>query len=168
MYKKGYYKDPYIVGFLKDNFLRPSCYNCQYANTNRISDITIGDFWGYKSTSKKDKNDDKGISLVIINSKKGNEYFEHCKKNLVYFSRNLDEAVKGNKCLSESFQKPVTREAFWEDYVKLSFEQIIEKYMRHDKITFTQFVWSNFSYKYARLILLPYIVLSKIKRIISK
>ncbi len=53
---------------------RKSCAECSFSNMQRCGDITIGDFWGVK---KKNKflDDDKGISLVICNTKKGNDLF---------------------------------------------------------------------------------------------
>ena len=50
----------YIKGFLKGNFLRSSCYNCAYTNLDRVSDLTIGDFWNYFSdnVNSEDIDDD--------------------------------------------------------------------------------------------------------------
>ena len=61
--------------------LRPSCYECNYSNLNRISDITIGDFWGIEKVDKKFKVSD-GVSLCIVNSEKGKKLFENIKENI--------------------------------------------------------------------------------------
>lgn len=67
--------DPYYALFLANLSLRPCCFHCKYASTNRRSDITLGDFWG---VSKKHPElfDHKGTSLVLINTKKGMEVLE--------------------------------------------------------------------------------------------
>ncbi len=57
-------KDPYMQMFLSDFCLRPSCYECK-AKTLRLSDLTIGDFWGI-DTIAPEMNDSKGTSLVIV------------------------------------------------------------------------------------------------------
>ena len=54
---------------------RPSCSMCQYTNYNRPGDITIGDFWGIDKIDSNYK-DDLGISLVIVNSDKGQRVFD--------------------------------------------------------------------------------------------
>lgn len=36
----------FMKGFLKNLYLRPSCYNCPCRNFKSGSDITIGDYWG--------------------------------------------------------------------------------------------------------------------------
>jgi coenzyme F420-reducing hydrogenase beta subunit len=128
-YTKSNLEDPYSRGFLRDYFIRPSCSNCQYTNINRNGDITIADFWGYKSTNEKDFNDDKGISLAIINSKNGERLFQLCKNDLVYFKRDIDEAIKGNRCLSSCFPPSPKRKEFWEDYNSKPFKYVIKKYM---------------------------------------
>lgn len=114
--------DPYLVGFLRDCFLRPSCYECSFANTNRQGDITLGDFWGYK-----DSHDNKGISLVIVNSKKGQALINSIS-NSKLIERDLFEAVAGNPCLSYSFPSPTNRKEFWKDYGNLSFVKLSKKY----------------------------------------
>ena len=39
-------KDLYLRGFLKDLYLRPSCYSCSTKSGKSGSDITLGDYWG--------------------------------------------------------------------------------------------------------------------------
>ena len=66
-------KDPYMQMFLSDFCLRPSCYECK-AKTLRLSDLTIGDFWGI-DTIAPEMNDSKGTSLVIVRTNQGEEIF---------------------------------------------------------------------------------------------
>ena len=134
VYTKSNLKDPYSRGFLRDYFIRPSCSNCQYANIIRKGDMTIGDFWGYKSTNKKDLDDDRGISLAIINSRNGKKLFEFCKNDIVYFKRSIDEAIRGNKCLSSCFLASSKRKEFWQDYNLRPFKYVIKKYMYPESV----------------------------------
>ncbi len=66
--------NPYMRGFLKNIYLRPSCYHCHCKNGVSHSDITIADFWGINRLMP-DFDDDKGTGLVLISSKKGVMYF---------------------------------------------------------------------------------------------
>ena len=47
--------------------LRRSCYDCPFKDINRSADLTIGDLWG----NKNQHNYNDGLSLVLVNSKKG-------------------------------------------------------------------------------------------------
>ena len=65
-----HYKNPYMKGFLNNLFLRRSCYDCLFRRGESQSDMTIADFWGI-SKLFPDFDDDKGVSLVLVNTIKG-------------------------------------------------------------------------------------------------
>lgn len=73
-----YYDNPYMKGFLCDLYLRPSCYECKSKNGASKSDITIGDYWGVKEVDKE-LDDDKGLSIVMLNTQKGQTFFMQLK-----------------------------------------------------------------------------------------
>ena len=54
--------------------LRDSCYKCAYSNLSRCEDLTLGDAWGVKKHNS-DFADPRGVSLVLINSAKGEKLF---------------------------------------------------------------------------------------------
>ncbi|MGC3978508.1 MAG: Coenzyme F420 hydrogenase/dehydrogenase, beta subunit C-terminal domain [Paludibacteraceae bacterium] len=103
-YIGGWFNDPFLRIFLRDNVLRECCYSCKYANMNRIGDITIADYWGFKTKNNKDKNTDEGISLALINNLKGEALFERCKTSLTFFRREKGEISKSQKNLSSSLE----------------------------------------------------------------
>lgn len=57
--------------FYQHIMLRPSCGYCHYTNFNRPSDFTIADYWGWERINPNFNKDDKGVSLVLINTRKG-------------------------------------------------------------------------------------------------
>ena len=75
--------------------MRPSCYNCQFKGINRISDITLADFWGVQNILP-DMDNDQGTSLILINTSKGYEMFQKVKNKMVYKKVDLDKAVLYN------------------------------------------------------------------------
>lgn len=117
IYENDTYHDPFIRGFLREYFLRPSCHDCQYTNINRPADITLADFWGYKETSFQDQDNDQGISMVMINNENGENLFNLSKNNLKAFHRTLEDAVQGNQALKNVF--PLTK-------IENSFGMILE------------------------------------------
>lgn len=74
---------------------RPSCANCKFCNKNRKSDLTIGDFWQVEKFIPEiaDKN---GVSLLFINSKKGEQVFESMKEKIEYKETNFKDAFMHN------------------------------------------------------------------------
>ncbi len=116
---------PWIKGFVGGGglYMRNSCHNCNFRGLPRISDITIGDFWGIKGM--KDEDMFKGISSVMINSKKGKEMFEKIKENIIFERRNLDELLSGNPAVLYSPEKNKNRDVFFRTLKDKSFSEAV-------------------------------------------
>ena len=117
-YIKSKFDDEYLIGFLTELTLRPNCYSCPYASTNRTGDITLADFWGYKSTDFKMRNTEKGISLVLINTDKGHNAFDDIASEIRIVKKKLKEAMSGNRSLKEPWCKNPKADEFWNAYIK--------------------------------------------------
>lgn len=123
-------KDAYYNLFNIGYSLRESCHDCQYANISRVSDITLADFWGYRAHSLKTVSYNKGTSCIIVNSEKGSEFIDKIKNAIFIEERTIDEAIRGNKCLKESFKLDEKKAAaFWEDFdSKMTVVNLDKKY----------------------------------------
>lgn len=105
--------------------LRPSCSECKFCNLKRPSDITIADFWGIAKTMPEFK-DEKGVSLVLVNTSKGQSLFSEISMTLEYRLSNTRD------CLQHNLQQPTAasplRDQFWNNYQKHGFKYIAGKY----------------------------------------
>ena len=105
--------------------LRPSCYECPYATTERKTDMTIGDFWHIEETIPDFYNPD-GNSVFLIHTKQGEELFKKIQSNLEYRLSNTTQ------CWQTHLEKPTAksehRNEFWEDYQKKGIDFIMKKY----------------------------------------
>ena len=93
--------DPYYSNFLNCNTYRLSCYNCEFACLNRTSDITLADYWGVLQFHSDFYSKD-GVSLVLINSKKGKDIFNKVKDKIEYIDTGISNAIQKNKNLIKS------------------------------------------------------------------
>lgn len=82
-------EDSYMRLFLRDICLRPSCHHCRFKDLPRLSDLTIGDAWGIEK-HMPDMDDDRGTSVVLVNSEKGRKLFEAVEDRLVCRQGTLD------------------------------------------------------------------------------
>lgn len=114
--------------------LRKSCETCQYASKNRPSDITMGDCWGIEKIKPDLWNDNLGVSVCLIQTKKGLELFEMSKSKLDYFE--IDSANYSQPNLLAPSTVPYQKENFWNDYIKISFEKLLKKYSVYGGIIF--------------------------------
>ena len=105
-----YNKDPYMIGFLSNLTLRPSCYDCRFREGRSGSDITLGDFWGINKI-RPDLDDDKGLSLVTVRTPQAAEILRslHCPLT----EMNLEEAVRYNPSIRTSVAIPTKRGLFF-------------------------------------------------------
>lgn len=122
-------ENPYFIMFNSGKALRPSCYNCAVKNGKCQSDISLGDFWGINNYTNAFE-DDKGVSLICINTDAGKNIFELISNKLFYISDGLDyeKAAISNPGVNRSVKKSIERENFYLDLYELSFEEFLKKY----------------------------------------
>lgn len=100
LYERKLNKDLYLKGFFTSLFNRDSCYKCQYAQKQRNSDITLGDFWGVNNKVIP-FNVKEGVSLCMINTEKGNNLFNAVAVKIEKVQRPVNEAIKNNEPLNK-------------------------------------------------------------------
>lgn len=110
----------YMKGFFKALFNRECCYKCMFAKPERISDITLGDFWGLEMASVN-TTIDKGISLVLVNSDKGRLLLEMVKDDIEMVARPLEEAIVGNAPLRHPMPRTWRYHIYKKLYPKVGF-----------------------------------------------
>ena len=120
-------QDPYLRLFLKNYGLRPSCYNCCHKGLNRNSDITLADFWGIGKVVPS-FSDGKGVSLVLVHSQKGKDIISAISDKIVTSEANAVKAMDGNISGLESADSPKRLAEFWNNYEKMSVEDLANKY----------------------------------------
>ena len=152
-YSQIFQADPFMQAFLKDLCLRSSCYQCGFKSANRISDITIADFWGVQNVAPE-MFDDKGTSLVLLQSPKGQEVFDKIKSDTDFAEVDCEKSLQFNTAAFRSCAEPKNRGKFMKNIDKFPFDKLVRKYT---KISFTKKIFS-----FVRK------VLGKIKRILKK
>lgn len=121
-------KDPYLRGFSSGLFKRPSCHSCKFANDNRCSDITLGDYWKV-SKFHPEMDDNKGTSLVILNTVKGRNLFDKCKERTSFVESNIEYAKSSQPCLISPCQPRDDRTEFFRELGSYHFEKVMKKFM---------------------------------------
>lgn len=130
------HEDDYRRGYHLNVYERPSCYDCKFKGMPRISDITLGDFWGLQQIDPvMDKN--LGTSLIMINSKKGERFFEKIKDKLEWKKYTLEQAIQGNRTAIIGGELPypshINREDFFKSIDEYPFDQCADRYFPYQK-----------------------------------
>ena len=127
-YKESYTKDIFIKSYLSNMNLRPSCSFCSFKQTHRLSDITLGDFWGVENVCPE-INDKKGISLVLLHSQKGKEIFESISSNVEFKWVDFTKAISGNKAYLYSSPTNAFSTKFLSKLTDKNFDRRAKKYI---------------------------------------
>lgn len=128
--KIRYYRDPYMFGFLRGLTFRRSCYSCRYACISRCGDFTLGDFWGLGHDAGFDNG--KGVSLVLVNTRKAEKLWREISENCRYVSRDVVEAQSGNGQLQCPSKMHHNYDKFISLYPQIGFKSAIHKCLRMD------------------------------------
>lgn len=137
VYRKKNFYDIFCLGFLRGLFCRQACFSCPYAQSERVGDITLGDFWGFdnKKEAFPVKTKD-GLSLVMVNTQKGQKLFDNSNHNMIYLKRELEEAVNGNKQLRHPSKKHKNYNKFRDNYLKSGFEKAAKRALWKERIAY--------------------------------
>ncbi len=119
----SYMDNVFFRGFLKDVYLRRSCYNCQYRMYHRSTDITLADYWGVERLCPE-MYDNKGTSMVLTHTSKGEMVLLELGKNEVEtLPQSKDDVAKYNPCLDRENPKDLKRKRFFRVFRFTSFER---------------------------------------------
>lgn len=158
VYKKYAREDLFFSGYVNCAIFEEKCYTCRYASKNRISDITIGDYYGRRSI------EGEKISAVLINTQKGNDFFKCINNNDILLEKvDLNEIFNSNEQLKGPSSKPEyykeMRECYrvegYKEMVKLYILPLIKQYYFRKRIS-----------KFKSLINMPIKILKKIIRVV--
>ena len=116
--------DDYFKLFLNNYTLRKSCYHCQYSNKKHLADITLADYWGVKKYSPEE-NDEKGLSLILINSKQGKDIINSISNKIEMKPLSLEKARYVYK--KHDNYKEDKRNEFFTEYINNGYTSAMKK-----------------------------------------
>ncbi len=110
---RPYMKDPYMALFVQDMTLRPSCYSCSSRGGRSGSDLTLADLWNVAEAAAG-MNDDRGVSLVMVNTEKGRAAVAEAELDAVMVGP--ETAMGNNGGFSAAVAVPERRSEFFKGH----------------------------------------------------
>jgi len=125
----------YYRFFLKGIIYRESCYACPYAKTERVSDLTIGDYWGvnekhqadFESGRMEKRND---WSFLLVNTEKGKAFLSKHEQTLKLIPSQTKWIAENNQQMNTPAQKPKEREQILRLYRSGGYEAVEKDFIR--------------------------------------
>ena len=126
----------FYSGFVKELLNRPSCHNCHFCSSNRLSDFTFGDAWGIQKIDSSIKDNDTGISLLCINTPKGMKLKKYLENKMFLKEINTEKAFKYNH--HKNVQMHKNRNIFYEGIAsgKINENNILDYMYKYTKDSF--------------------------------
>ncbi len=131
IYKPAHLESFYHL-FLKSYIFRNNCYECPFAKSERVSDITIGDYWGiekYYNIENNSINLQRSCSCILINTDLGKKMFYEYGKDIDTVQAKLEEIRKANVQLNHPSKYSRDREEILEVYRNNGYKAV-ENYYR--------------------------------------
>lgn len=119
----------YYRGFLRNAYLRNSCYHCQFRVYHRNSDITLADYWGVDKLCPE-LFDNKGTSIVFAHTEKGKKCLDALANTVLFLPQTRENAVRQNSCMDRENPLDLKRKRFFRVFRWTSFkgaEFVIDK-----------------------------------------
>ncbi len=129
--KEPFNENDFSYLFVNNYSIRTSCFDCPFKTGKRFSDLTCGDLWGIKEMLPG-VTDDRGMSLLLINTGRGMELFQRTRECTEYYEVDYSVALRNNLMLIKSVKPPQDADAFWADYAKYSIRKLYKKFRKKD------------------------------------
>lgn len=124
-----YTQSTFYYAFKKYLIFRESCYDCQYTTKERVSDITLADFWGIEKYDFKGTTD-KGVSMLITNTENGEEIVNAISDAMIIKEFPLQYGINSNHCFTHSTKKPAKRDAILDLFEKEGWNAVEKQYLK--------------------------------------
>ena len=138
--------NPFWSIWLRHLISRPSCYKCPYVKQDRTADITLGDLWGVHIYCPELYGKNGGSSLVIANSKKGEEIVKKAQNEMYGHELKFEDALKYQGPIRGHIPMNSKRSECMNDIESdMSYEQINKKWVSKPtlKLLFQKYIWGN-------------------------
>ena len=114
----------YMKGFLRNFYVRPSCFRCRFKGFDRCTDLTIGDYWSVEEFHPGFSNG-LGVSAVMIRSAEGKKWYDRVAYRLRAAETGKKEILTWNECLTDSVTEPPEKNTFFEIWKEEGVEETV-------------------------------------------
>ncbi len=137
---------PFWSIWLNHLMSRPSCYSCPFTTQDRVADLSLGDLWGVQKKWPELYNRNRGASLVICNTPKGEDALKQALPLLEGHEFDFAE-VKSKRVMNESIPRNPDRDAFMADLKDpdMDYKSLCRRWSKRPsvRLLFEKYIWGN-------------------------
>lgn len=122
-------RDPFYLAYNYNLSLRPSCYQCEFSNSIRRSDFSIGDYWGLDKETVDSIALKNGVGLICVNTEKAAKIWNssEIKDNIQSIEIDYVSAITRNGALICPPRKHNKREFFFQNMRLIEFSKLVKR-----------------------------------------
>lgn len=130
VYRKNKKEDGFLATFSKGCYVRESCLSCMHKGFDKVSDLTLGDFQELRELFP-DIDGFEGVSMVRINSLKGQELYKRCCKRIQSVTVSEKDMNQCHPNIGQPTQAHPNREIFRKKLMEgYPIAELLKKYAR--------------------------------------
>ena len=127
------FSNPYYYAFYTRLTDRDSCYTCTYGGEDRVSDLTMGDYWGV-GNFHPEMRIREGVSALLVNTEKGAGLLDSVKDDLYLTETKPEQIGAANNLFVggkvRKIRRPVNRDAFFAELRTNGWRSAEKKFLR--------------------------------------
>lgn len=131
---KNWPQDSYNSFFMESKNYQESCYSCRFAKPERVSDVTLCDFWSWDKYHKNDFPLCSTVSGICVNTDVGKRILCKIADKLTLVESSFDNLAARNGCLLRPTPMPKDREIFLQEWKSKGFEFIEQKFEKKNRM----------------------------------
>lgn len=132
VYDDTYPSKGYITGFLCGLYYRENCYQCQFARRERVSDVTLGDFWDRFDNVKGLANKKDGLSMIMANTEVGKKLLSMCEDSYAHAEWDYEDFIRRNGQLKQPIRRHPKRDQFEKIYATAGYDTALSETLHQD------------------------------------
>ena len=131
---KNWPQDSYNYFFMKAINYQEACYFCKFAKPQRVSDLTICDYWRWESYHTNDFPSCSSLSGICVNSDEGQMILDKIADKLTLAESSFDNLAAHNGCLLRPTPKPEGREKFLQEWKSKGYDFIEKNFEKKNRL----------------------------------
>lgn len=131
VYDDVYPSKGYITGFLCGLYYRENCYQCKFSKRERVSDITLGDFWDRQNIVHGLTNKKNGLSMIMVNTESGKNLLAISKDSFKSIAWSYDDFLIRNGQLKHPVKRHSNRDLFEKLYKSVGYNAALTNTIYH-------------------------------------
>ena len=132
VYDDVYPSKGYITGFLCGLYYRENCYQCKFSKRERVSDITLGDFWDRQNIVHGLTNKKNGLSMIMANTESGKNLLALSKNSFKSIAWSYDDFIIRNGQLKHPVKRHSNRDLFEKLYKSVGYNAALTNTIYND------------------------------------